>query len=227
MKTFFTLPLLLLAANVLAQSVTIRPSNERVEGDPADQFIKVIGHVRNAGTTPLDLTWVRENVNVPSGWTTAICDPNLCWSPMLGTADFTLDPTPSASIGENMYMQFYPNNVEGLGSADIAVYRTGTTTLETRNTYTAAAWLVGTTRVGKISVSVFPNPTVEFITLSTDTEVRSMVLSTLSGNIARSFVTNNTGRYSLDGLPQGVYMLQLMGNDGELLKTVRISKQGL
>ena len=76
-------------------------------------------------------------------------------------------------------------------------------------------------------LSVYPNPTIDFITLSNDENVKSIELYSLLGRKIRSFEVDRTGdRYDVSDLPNGVYFLNVIGkNTNKPLLTLRLTKK--
>ncbi len=76
-------------------------------------------------------------------------------------------------------------------------------------------------------LSVYPNPTIDFITLTNDENVKSIELYSLLGRKIRSFEVDRTGeRYDVSDLPNGVYFMNIIGKNGNKpLLTLRLTKK--
>ena len=108
-------------------SFTVTEINYAGSGAATDSDILAKVYVENTSDADITLHWVRENVSVPSGWETAICDHNLCYPKTTGEEDLVL----TAGQKIELKFTFYPNSVDGTGTADLVIYdtadQTGTT----------------------------------------------------------------------------------------------------
>jgi hypothetical protein len=214
------------ATFALAQDITLDPTpSVYVDGAPSDAIITAEAFVSNTTTAPIDVTWVRENVMMPVGWKTSICDLNLCWSSSASTANFLLDPTPIRTQGEAMHVQFKPFNVAGDGHIDVALYRTGTTILLGRTTYYCSARVVGTARIEQTAATIAPNPATHYINISNNDNIATATISNTLGGVVRTFaVVGETAQLDISDLNTGVYFLQLKNKENNLLQTIKVLK---
>ena len=224
----FTLAFCAVSASVMAQNVTITPAQAYITGLPTETAIKAESWLQNNTTSDIDLVWVRENVQVPAGWETAVCDINLCWGPTLGTTSFTLPPTPTHNAGAILDLQFRPNGIEGSGSAEIGVYNASDNSFVLRGFYYGTAQVVGTATVAKTRVALYPNPATERITIANNTDIRYLTIYTVAGMQVREYaVAGVNQQFDIADLAQGAYLVQLLDKDHVLLQTIRFAKQGL
>lgn len=226
MKLFLFAALTSCASFAAAQNVSLFPTpNIYVSGLPTETIITAEAHVINSSANPINIAWVRENVNLPTGWKTSVCDLNSCWSSSLSTQEFILPPTSAGSPGEIMHVQFKPFGVEGSGRVDVALYVAGGGAEVARNTYHCSASLVGTTRIEQTSARVFPNPATHFINISNNDNIASATLTTAVGAAVRTFsVSGETAQLDISDLSTGVYFLQLTDKTGTALRNIRIVK---
>ena len=74
-------------------------------------------------------------------------------------------------------------------------------------------------------VSVFPNPTSDFITIEDKNEVVSTAtIFNLLGKEVGTFNVNGLQRYDMSHLFNGIYLVQLKDKEGLILQTIRIKK---
>jgi hypothetical protein len=74
-------------------------------------------------------------------------------------------------------------------------------------------------------VSVFPNPAAEYITVNNEDVVRSIYVFNLVGRKMRTFEVEKGERYEIGDLPNGLYMVQLIGKNNKVLTTQRLTKR--
>lgn len=78
----------------------------------------------------------------------------------------------------------------------------------------------------KLSVSIFPNPTSDIVTITSAESIQSISIYTLDGRMVRQEVFVNGAEkmreMNLSGLPNGVYMVRVIGNEGAgIIKIVK------
>jgi Secretion system C-terminal sorting domain len=224
-KVLLFLSVLVGSLSVSAQDFTSDPvGNVFTEGSPVQTIVTGVAHVQNNTNAPIEVRWVRENVNLPMGWTSSVCDLNLCWSSTTNTQTFIIEPT--RGTGEILDVQFSPNGIEGLGRADVACYRASDNAPLLRLTYHCGVYLVGTTQVETVTAKAFPNPTTDFINITNNTNIASGYLKDVVGATVRSFSINGaTAQWQVGDLPKGIYFLEMHSDNAKLLKTIKIVVQ--
>lgn len=140
---------LLTAILVLAVSMTVYSCNDdepigpsfsvtEIEMSPTGRAIDVDINgkikVKNTSDAQINLYWVRNNIVVPNGWETALCDHELCYPVAVVERDLILE----AGQEVELKLVFRPDGNVGTGSADLVLYdkadQAGTT-----KTYTFSA----------------------------------------------------------------------------------------
>ena len=79
----------------------------------------------------------------------------------------------------------------------------------------------------KASLKVYPNPTADYISISTNDFVEELWISNILGKRVRNFKTNVGNSYDLSMLPDGIYLVSMVDKDNKVMKTVRISKRAI
>ncbi len=74
------------------------------------------------------------------------------------------------------------------------------------------------------AISLFPNPTANQFTLTENTVVQSVRVYSILGSVVKSFEANINGTYDVAELNTGIYMVQLLGEEDEVLKTMKMNK---
>lgn len=97
---------------------TISDISADAVGSMNDSEIVATFNITNNTDEELTLRWVRENVSFPSGWESAVCDHILCYDRALSENDLVLD----ANATEEIKFNFYPEGVNGSGTADLVIY---------------------------------------------------------------------------------------------------------
>lgn len=78
----------------------------------------------------------------------------------------------------------------------------------------------------RLNIDVFPNPATHFISLSEVTGVTKIILYNMVGVRVREFseITPDA-RHSLENLPRGMYLVQIIGTNNVNLAVKRLYKQ--
>jgi hypothetical protein len=74
-------------------------------------------------------------------------------------------------------------------------------------------------------LQLYPNPVTTFIGLSPNEVVKKIIVFNLAGREMKSFDFVDGEKYYVGDLPKGMYLVQLLGKENEIIKTHRISKR--
>jgi hypothetical protein len=74
-------------------------------------------------------------------------------------------------------------------------------------------------------ISVYPNPATEYIKLSDEDAVRSVSISNMLGRKVRTFEVTKGEHYDIGDLPNGLYLIQIVGKNNKILTTQRLTKR--
>ena len=76
-----------------------------------------------------------------------------------------------------------------------------------------------------VAVSVFPNPATEFITVNNEEAVKNIQVYNLIGRKMKSFDVAKGERYEVSDLPNGLYLVHLIGRNNKLMTIQRLTKK--
>lgn len=96
---------------VVAQLLLTGPDTLRASGAVSQFEIVGYGGITNRGSAPVTVRWKRIGSQLPSNWTSAVCDFNGCYLPTTDSAELVLP----ANDTSNLDVHFYINNQNGLG----------------------------------------------------------------------------------------------------------------
>ncbi len=78
----------------------------------------------------------------------------------------------------------------------------------------------------KPTFSVYPNPAIDYINIEDRSKViREVVIYNLVGRKIKSFKRSANDRYDVSDLQKGLYLVQMIGDAGEIFTTQRINKK--
>ena len=184
------------------------------------------GTIKNIGDTTVTVKWKRNVIALTDGWETAVCDKFLCYLPNIEEtpdADFYLVLEPGGE--SNFDVHVYPFGMEGAAIVEV----TATDVNNPENTITGRYEFnqntTSTTTVYKPEIKIYPNPTVNFISLTDSDYVERLVIYNIVGRPVKIFNANYSNLYNVIDLPTGMYLVRLMDENDKTIKTVRLSKK--
>lgn len=78
----------------------------------------------------------------------------------------------------------------------------------------------------KVELKIFPNPATDHISLTQQAGVKSIRVFNLVGKQMKAFPAAFAGeKYYIGDLPQGIYLVQMLGKDEKIITTQRLQKQ--
>jgi len=77
----------------------------------------------------------------------------------------------------------------------------------------------------KQTIKIYPNPAFNFIGLNNVSGVGSIIVYNLVGRKMKKFTAQPDDRYDITDLPRGMYLVQLLGKNGKVVTTQRMSKK--
>lgn len=240
MKQFVLFLFLAVTTWTQAQTIKIEPKtvtkvyNNQNLSDPALQ-LQQYAKVTNVTNQEIRLKWTRVIVDQPLDWDTQVCDNNACYIPIVSTnvdAAVGLNQPVVLAPGASYEMGLYvvPNGVAGQGTFKLifALASSPNTVLDTISYNISVNQTTSTNEIEVGNIRVFPNPASDYFELTNDEAIDRMMVYNLLGREVRSFRAQGVGQhYSLQGLPDGLYLIALLNDKKGVVKTVRLNKRSL
>lgn len=230
---------ILLGTTIQAQVLTMSPAGGvLVEGtyDMSDltEIVKSHGDMTNVSDNTLTLRWEVTVVDAPTKWKMQLCDKNLCFGfDQLTNVDANIDQPVELEADSSSIMDIGVRHggVAGCGTYEVKVYTVDDpNTVLASNTYefrvnVNADCLVATNNFDKSTAKVFPNPTTDYFTITDNPYVKSLEIFNIVGK--QMAVTNfqNGDAINVAGFPNGLYLVRMLDDDGDVLKTTRLIKR--
>ena len=220
------------------QDVAVEPSPyvEEFYVDLTDYYSEPIAHAKIANYTAgeVSLKWELEVVDAPAEWEYRICDNNACYSTMTSTNynPPTIEEPTLISAGDTSLLDVHvlPRQVAGTGTVKIKIsYTDDPDNVVAEGTFeiTVIGDPSSTTEINKSAIDVFPNPALDYITLSDATYVDQIVIFNTIGKPVLTFDVDQTNTYRVADLPNGLYLISLVNNDEGILRTIRLMKRSV
>lgn len=213
---------------VTAQSYISLTPNPASAVTTADYPVELAIEVINTGPESQDFLWRRTINDIPGDWFTFVCDPNLCYGPMTSEPPISFIITPE---NHKIKVTFNPNGFSGTGYLELEVYSTtDSANYNALGVFTAE--LTGSTAFHSPNAdntfSVYPNPANDVVNIMSSFNANVSAIKIL--NIVGKEVMYNTwqgtdGRMTMNisQLPEGIYFVQFLGAEGNVVSTKKIS----
>ncbi len=160
----------------------------------------------------------------PSDWTIQICDPNLCYAPNV------MEGSPNAGVvlesgqTKKFSLKVWVNGgtVTETSSGVLCLFNDGD--LSDKEGCTSEV-VSGLTDVDAAIISIFPNPTNDVFRIHGDAHVKQIEIYNIVGRKVKSLSHVPNQSHDISDLRSGMYLVRLNDIHGNLLKTMRLSKQ--
>jgi len=201
----------------------------------ASLSLELRSKITNTSNQNLSLKWNRTVINQPFEWETQVCDKNSCYLPAFNTnydpaAGILLPVTLAPGASFDLLLHIFPNRTAGTGVFDLEISQTGKpeTILSTISFSTVVESMSYTSEVtNKTDLKIFPNPAIDYFEVVNNNLVHKVVLYNLIGRKVRTYDASNGRRHNINDLPSGIYLVGLLDEHNNILKTLRLSKKNL
>lgn len=238
MKQILLSCLFILIGITLQAQLTMSPAGVLVEGtyDMTDQtyIVKSHGDMTNVSGSALSLRWEITVVDAPTKWDMQLCDKNLCFAfNQLTNIDSSIDQPVDLDPDSISIMDIGVKHkgTPGCGTYEVKVYSVDDpNTVLASNTYefrinVDANCLVATNNFEKSKVKIFPNPTTDYFTITENPYVESIQIFNIVGKEMATTNFQNGDAVNISNFPTGLYLVRMLDDDGDVLKTTRLTKR--
>ncbi len=197
----------------------------------AGQDVVIKGTLTNETDSDINLIWKREVKYIYStaddSWESAVCDLNRCYLPFVSQADFVLP----ANGTSNLDAHVYPDGING-DSASIMIHLedqdSGDTLLSVSYKFFEEMSLSSERVTPRVQTLVFPNPAASYFRVKSDELISSVQVFDIVGKqVLESKVQSSDVTLNISHLNRGMYIVQIRGDKGQVLKTQRLKKDML
>ena len=190
------------------------------------------GFMINNNASQVSVRWELVVISAPEEWDFRVCDKNQCYS--TGTLtnwdpenDIEEPVLLAASEQGLLDLHILPRQGAGFCEAEIRLSLTSDPgTILATGVYQVTV-PTGVDEVSVQSLRIFPNPSTDYFALTNSQGVHKIVLYNVVGRVVRTFEVVEGKKYYIADLADGMYLAGLVGEDGDVLRTMRISKRSL
>jgi hypothetical protein len=225
-----------------AQSLTITPNPKKIiyEGVNLNQFNDLEGHVavKNNTADTIRLKWERViPAACPNGWETLVCDNNFCYSAEVSS---NINPTTGNGLAyilapgethDGLILHVRPASSAGCCKVNLLFSTIGNQdeildTLVFDVSINDPNCLLSSTKEPTVleSLNVFPNPTTGEFSISDNPLVKEIAVYNTMGQKMCQYPHANGKAHDISHVANGLYFVNLLDENGQPLKTVRMSK---
>lgn len=204
-------------------TLTLTPDVLNTTVQPDSFEIRAKATLKNTSTVAKKFTWTRTIKSITSGWSCLVCDKNLCWASTINAPLDQIELAAGATSNIDVYIR--PDKKVGAAAVEIKIFEVGNET----NTLTGKYNFSTTTRTKDLrdngnTFRIYPNPTVDFFQITDNEFVEKVVIYNIIGRQMRTYKAVEGMRYTVNDLPDGLYIIRLLNSGGATVKTVRLSK---
>lgn len=215
---------LMFAANLAISQINLNPQSIEFKGTGQDQITEYIDITNNTGAE-LNLYWEFVPAEgYPSDWSTQICDINLCYAPnTLKSSPITPNVIADGATVEFSFKVWNNNGVvEGTSYGILNLYDDSEFT---NLVASSSAPVTSTSNLDLSDLVIYPNPTTEFIQLKNDESIAAIKIFNIVGRVVKTFNHSAGLVHDVTTLRSGMYLVRLEDKDGNVVKSMRLSKK--
>jgi hypothetical protein len=204
-------------------SIQITPNNVSSAVNPDSFEVRGKATIRNTSNQTKKFTWVRNIVSISNGWQALVCDNKSCWSASVSSAPEQIELAPNGTSNMDVYIR--PNNKSGNATVDIRVSEVGNDANNVTGRYVFSSSTSTKDPKSTNAIRIYPNPAVDFFMIVDDGDlVDKVVIYNIIGRQMRSYPVTAGSRYTINDLPDGMYIIRLQNASGSTVKTIRLNK---
>lgn len=195
---------------IFAQSLSFSSKNIQVEGPNAgykDAECTITNISSDAGDT--SFTWTILELNNPASWVLSMCDPKDCYIGLniSMTRSFNLKQTGSGPIKATFDFQ----NTQGSGMIKMVLSSNKISANTDTLVFNGTAWTTGLNDVRKQTLSFYPNPVKDQMTIQFQTKgmVQVEIFNILGARVKSFTHDSSKPTISLSSLENGMYFISV------------------
>lgn len=185
-----------------------------------EQDVVANSFITNTSDGPIAVNWYRNIISLPEGWTTAVCDINLCYLDFVSSENFVLQ----GQAEGNLDVHVYPDGTPGSATIELKVVSEDFPEDTTYVMFVFDAAL-NTTQRFEQKIKVYPNPTADLVWVEAGHDVQHVDIYSLDGKKVKHVALMGSESLSLSELPKGTYILRLRDRSGDVVSANVVVRQ--
>ena len=204
----------------------------------SDQFIstKIHTEIHNDGNDEVELYWNIIQISGPTDWDVQLCVNNEsggCFSWGVPSNVYAAANIDKPLIIQGNEASIFDLGVRPYGTAGVGVYEIrvspygdSSNVIEVGNfEFTIGDGTTATENFNKSLVKIFPNPTTDYFTITDNPYVESIQIFNIVGKQMAATNFQNGDAINISNFPNGLYLVRMLDDDGDVLKTTRLTKR--
>ena len=222
-------------------SIEIHPEDMtyNMQTDLTDEYSEIIAHgiIINTSDQAIKVRWELEvpTTDCVSQWQYLVCDKNACYSTNV-VSNINPGSQPNKSVdlapGDTSLIDMHIRPTLVAGCCSPMLRFTEITNLNSPIDLGIATYEVCISALSSVkdeieglNIAAFPNPTTGAFTLTDNPFVKGIAVFDMLGQKVCHYPHSNGAIHDLGKEPNGMYFINLLGEDGEMLKTIRMMKE--
>ncbi len=237
----------LFLASVSASAQLVVPSDLQITDTPETEDVVLHYDLELIGQ---DSVWVHWELlfsdDTPSEWDMYLCDNILCYTKNVRQtpagafkinrfyenvpSEWMFHTEPKLTEGHSTvtvntyYLDYSTANHTPLDFSDIE-YDGDTLSMSTHSFDVTISSGVAVEDIDLSEVKIFPNPTSDVFQVKSDEHVKSIGVYNVVGKLVEEMNHTNGQTHNIEHLNKGMYLVRLMSDDGQVIKTMKLSKR--
>ena len=210
--------------------MNIEPECLLLEGDYVE-LIFVNIYITNQGSEEVNLYWEFEPAeDFPLDWKFQIGDLNLHYNwgvTQSGTSTFLINRLDSGETGmftlkvqSNQFNDYNTYNITGSSYGTLKLYDNP----DFIDPVAETSCVVSNNNIEVEDLVIYPNPTTDIFQLNNDAAISSIRIYDIIGRQVSTLNHKGGEVHNISMLSEGMYLVRLIDQDGEVVKTVRLNK---
>jgi hypothetical protein len=208
-----------------AQTFTLTPQAANVAISPDTLEGRVRLTLKNTTNQAKKYNWQLNILSMTTTWSVFVCDPKGCSNSGAMAGTNKLEIGANATIVLDVMVR--PNKQIGAATLELKVEEVGNdnNVAVSRLLFSTATTLKEYSRVNGGGIRIYPNPAFDFFMVADDNDVvdRVVVYNIIGRQVKNQKAVDNF-KYTINDLPEGLYIVRLLNANGATLKTIRLNK---
>ena len=193
------------------------------------------GFITNNQGNANSLYWVRNEIQMPAGWGSAICDYVRCYFQSVGERKLDLTGGQVSTFDLHLYNNMGstpPGATIAHGDSiviEICVFEINdtTTTQCFKTTFICDdnSAIDDENAAPTQELVISPNPATNYFTISNDDEIGKVEVYDIIGAKVKVFDRRSTSIFEVSDLPTGMYLVRTFDKNAKMLSTLRLKKR--